>query len=42
MPSSIFDHKPRDESETNAFSTQLKKLLRDGEDVREGRGGCKE
>ena len=28
-PSSIFDHKPRDESKTNAFSTQLKKLYRD-------------
>jgi len=28
-PSSIFDHKPRDESKTNAFSNQLKKLYRD-------------
>jgi hypothetical protein len=29
-PPSIFDHnKPRDESKTNAFSTQLKKLYRD-------------
>ena len=28
-PSSLFDHKPRDESKTNAFSTQLKKLYRD-------------
>jgi protein SMG6 len=28
-PSSIFDHKPRDEPKTNAFSNQLKKLYRD-------------
>jgi len=28
-PSSLFDHKPRDESKTNAFSNQLKKLYRD-------------
>jgi len=28
-PSSIFDHKPRDESKNNAFSNQLKKLYRD-------------
>ena len=28
-PSSIFDHKSRDESKTNAFSNQLKKLYRD-------------
>ncbi|KAI9463378.1 hypothetical protein F5148DRAFT_1313175 [Russula earlei] len=28
-PSSIFDHKPRDESKTNAFSNQLRKLYRD-------------
>ncbi|KAI0039345.1 hypothetical protein FA95DRAFT_1655407 [Auriscalpium vulgare] len=28
-PSSLFDRKPRDESKTNAFSAQLKKLYRD-------------
>lgn len=28
-PSSLFDRKPRDESRTNAFSAQLKKLYRD-------------
>jgi hypothetical protein len=28
-PSSLFDHKPREESKTSAFSAQLKKLYRD-------------